>query len=178
MVSVNLVMSLGRNISNSRDSDHRLQEHIITTHKSKEFPKKVVEKIKSVMDIPKKHGVAMVQTVRKNMEGYNKHNIQGAYLAHKAQAVLAHPLDKTFLQTVSGISGISNVPHRPHDQVNPNNIYGSNLGGHRGKSVRFKHSRANEETVHMPRDLYRLHHFVTLVADVMFVNFAPIWSRY
>ena len=37
-----------------------LQDHIITMHKSKAFPKKVVDKIKSIMDIPKKHGVAMV----------------------------------------------------------------------------------------------------------------------
>ncbi len=60
-----------------------LQDHIVTTHKSKMFLKKVVDKIKSIMDIPKKQGVTMVQTVRKNMEGFTKRNIQGAYLAHK-----------------------------------------------------------------------------------------------
>ena len=87
-----------------------LQDHIVTTHKSKTFPKKVVDKIKSVMNIPKKQGVTMVQTVRKHMEGFTKCDIQGAYLAHKIQAVLAHPSDKTFLQTVSRISGIANVP--------------------------------------------------------------------
>ncbi len=39
--------------------------------------------------------------------------------------------------------------------------------------MRVNPSRANKETVSVPRDFYRLNHFVTLVANVMFVNLAP-----
>ncbi len=74
-----------------------------------------------------------VQTVRKNREDFTEQDLQGAYLAHKAQSVLAHPLDKTFMQMVSRVFGIVNVPSQPHDQINANHIYGSDLGGHRGK---------------------------------------------
>ncbi len=71
-----------------------LQDHIITTHKSGPFKKKLLSKLKSIMDMPKRHGIAMVQTVHKNMEGFTKQDLQGAYLACKDQSVLAHPLEK------------------------------------------------------------------------------------
>ncbi len=73
---------------------------------------------------------------------------------------------------VSVISGVSNIPSRPHDLANANHIYGKDLGGVRGKTTRIKPDRVYEETVNVPRDFYHLHHFVTLVADVMFVNSA------
>ncbi len=72
--------------------DHAsLQDHIVTTHKSILFKENLLSKLKSVMDIPKNQGFTMVKTVQKNMEGFTKQDIQGAYLAHKAQALLAHP---------------------------------------------------------------------------------------
>ena len=43
----------------------------------------------------------------------------------------------------------------------------------RGKSVRQKPGRVEPEFIKIPRDFYELHKFVTLVADVMFVNGLP-----
>ena len=40
----------------------------------------------------------------------------------------------------------------------------------RGKTVRQRPERVVPEYLGIPRDFYRLHHFVTLTADVMFVN--------
>ena len=52
------------------------------------------EKVASVRDSPKQKAFSLVQTVRKNMEGYTKHEIKDASLARKAQAILAHPSDR------------------------------------------------------------------------------------
>ena len=40
----------------------------------------------------------------------------------------------------------------------------------RGKTVRQTPKRVNPEYVTIPRDFYELHKFVTLTADVMFIN--------
>ncbi len=72
------------------------------------------------------------------MEGFTKKDLQGAYLAHKAQSILSHSSDKTFGEMVSGISGILNIPSRPLDLANANHIYGKDLGGVRDKTTRIK----------------------------------------
>ncbi len=40
----------------------------------------------------------------------------------------------------------------------------------RGKATRIKPDRVYEETINIPLNFYHLHHYVTLVADVNFVN--------
>ena len=49
-------------------------------------------------------------------------------------------------------------------------IFGPELAGHQGKKVRQKPQRVEVEYVAIPRDIYSLHRFVTLTADIMFVN--------
>ena len=45
-----------------------------------------------------------------------------------------------------------------------------NRPGLRGKTVRQRPERVVPEYLGIPRDFYRLHSFVTLTADVMFVH--------
>ena len=74
----------------------------------------------------------------------------------------------------SGISGLSNIPSCPHDLANASHIYGTDLGGGvRGKTRIIKPDPIYEETVNVPHNFYQLHYFVTLVADIMFVNLDP-----
>ena len=69
---------------------------------------------------------------------------------------------------------IPNCPVSAQDVANSIMIYGPDLGGVRGKIVRQKPERENTEFIQIPRDFYILHKFVTLTADVMFVNGNPI----
>ena len=71
---------------------------------------------------------AFVNTVKKNMEGFTKQDLKGAYLARKAQNVLAHPSDSK-LSEVRDMPGITNIPSSARDFANANHIYGSDLGG-------------------------------------------------
>ena len=71
---------------------------------------------------------------------------------------------------VSNNFGINNCPINPVDISNADTIYGRDLGGIRGKTVRKKQECVHGETLMIPKDFYKLHHFVTLTVDIMYVN--------
>lgn len=59
------------------------------------------------------------------------------------------------------------------DITNARTIFGRNLVAIRGNTVRKTPDRVNTELLDIPDDYHRLHRFVTLIADVMFVNGLP-----
>jgi len=74
---------------------------------------------------------------------------------------------------VSNNFGINNCPINPIDISNADTIYGRDLGGIRGKTVRKKPERVQGDIIQIPKDFYKLHRFVTLTADIMYVNGVP-----
>ena len=60
-----------------------------------------------------------------------------------------------------------------HDINNANPIFGPDLANLRGKMTRTKPERVRVKIVQIPQDFVQLHKYVTLVADVMFVNGLP-----
>ena len=85
------------------------------------------------------------------------------------QVRIAHPTDESFKQMVSGKT-LDNCSIVASDVTNARSIFGPNRPRLRGKTVRQRPERVETEYLGIPRDFYRLHHFVTLTADVMFVN--------
>jgi hypothetical protein len=71
---------------------------------------------------------------------------------------------------VSSHTGVTNIPVLHTDITNARNIFGRNLAAVRGKTVRSTPERVNTELLAIPDDYHRLHRFVTLAVDVMFVN--------
>eukprot|EP00957_Ditylum_brightwellii_P057853 4387055-Ditylum_brightwellii.AAC.1 len=65
---------------------------------------------------------------------------------------------------------IDNCPIVTSYIVNTRAIFGPNCPGLQGKTVRQRPEQIEPEYLGIPRDFYRLHHFVMLTADVMFVN--------
>ncbi len=59
------------------------------------------------------------------------------------------------------------------DIKNAHRIYGPDLANLRGKTTRTKPENVREDYVKIPRDFKELHKYVTIVADVMFVNSLP-----
>ena len=114
-------------------------------------------------------GVAMLETVQKNFEGYTKKQVENATLARKMQAMLAHPPYEKFKDTVSHKS-LSNCRVRVDDITNAHAIFIPNHSILKGAKVRQKPERVDPKYTQIPRNLYELHKFVTLDADVMFVN--------
>jgi hypothetical protein len=69
------------------------------------------------------------------MEGYTRREIKEAHPAKEAQAMLGHPTDQEFLGMVrSGM--ILNCPVNPTAMQNANHIFGPDLAGVRGQTVR------------------------------------------
>ncbi len=97
----------------------------------------------------------MIQTVRKNMEGFTKREVQAANAARLSQSILGHPSDSQFVKMVSAPSGIANVPTTLASIANANIINGKDLGSVRGKTIREKPERARGgECINPPRILH------------------------
>ena len=104
-----------------------------------------------------------------NFEGFTKRQIKQAKLARRAQAMVGRPTDEKFKQMVSSNS-FTNGRVKVRDVTNARAIFGSYLPGLGGKTTRQKPERVDPEYIGIPKDFYELHKFVTLTAEVMFVN--------
>ena len=111
------------------------------------FLQKLLGKIKSVRDTPKQKALVFIQTLRENMEGFTVREVKEAHLARKAQAVLGHVSNGEMTKLVSNASGITNLPFHALAVANADALYGKDLGGVRGETVRGKPERAREEGI-------------------------------
>ena len=110
-----------------------------------------------------------LQTVCKNMEGFSRKEVRGATLARIAQSKVVHPPDTKFKQMVSSPI-FKNYRVTAKEITNFRAIFGPGLPGLQGRSTRRKPKRLVPEYMGIPRALYEHHKYVTLTADVMFVN--------
>ena len=114
-------------------------------------------------------GFQMIETVRKNFEGFTKRQVEEAILARKIQAMVAHPTNEVFKQMVSSKS-LKNSKVTVEAISNARAIFGPNRPGLKGKTTRKKPSRVVPDYLGIPLEIYRANWYVTLGADVMFVN--------
>ena len=82
---------------------------------------------------------------------------------------MVHPTGESFKQMVSSKT-LDNCSIVVSDVTNARTIFGHNRPGLKGKTVRQRPEQVVPEYLGIQRDVYRLHHFVTLTVDVMFVN--------
>lgn len=116
------------------------------------------------------NAVMMVNTVRGNIEGFTRSDVLAAERAYRAANRMGAPSDRSFRAMVRNIS---NCPITSRDVSNAVQIFGPNLAGIRGKTVREKPQRVNTDRIEIPRDFHVLHCNVTLEADVFYVNEIP-----
>ena len=60
-----------------------------------------------------------------------------------------------------------------HDVKNDHTIFGPDLAGVRGKTAKHKHDHITIGYIDITRDFLKLHKYVTIVVDVMFVDNIP-----
>ncbi len=114
----------------------------------------------------------MVHTVRGNFEGYTKHNIKKAQEARLLQGMIGNPTEREFKGMVRE-KLIANCPVTVRNIQNADQIFGPDLANLRGKTTRTKPEHVRADYVKIPQDFMDLHKYVTIVADVMFVNGLP-----
>jgi hypothetical protein len=86
--------------------------------------------------------------------------------------MVGNPTDREFNGMVRE-KLITNCPITVKDVENANPIFVPDLVNLRGKTIRTKPEHVRIEYVQIPRDFVELHKYVTLMADVMFVNGLP-----
>jgi hypothetical protein len=113
-----------------------------------------------------------IDTVRTNFEGYTKREIEEAKQAREAQGMLGHPTDREFLGMVRS-QMITNCNVTPTAIKNANHIFGPDLAGVRGRTVRTAPEPVRVDYVQIPRTILDRHSVMTLAVDCMFVNGVP-----
>jgi hypothetical protein len=114
----------------------------------------------------------LVITVRGNFEGYTRHEIKKAHKARRLQGMIGNPTEQEFAGIVHG-KLITNCPVTVQDVHNANQIFGLDLANLRGKTTRTKPEHVRVDYEEIPRDFIEMHKYVTLVADMLFVNGLP-----
>ncbi len=114
----------------------------------------------------------MVNTARKNFEGFTKHEIKMAQEAKRLQGMIGNPTDREFTGMVRE-KLIANCPVTVHDVQNANQIFGPDLANLRGKTARSKPEHVRVDYVKITQDFVEMHKYVAIVANVTFVNGLP-----
>jgi hypothetical protein len=117
-------------------------------------------------------GLMLVNTVRGNFEGYTRKEIERVREARCIQGMIANPTEREFSAMVRE-KLLANCPVTVQDVNNAHHIYGRDLTNIRGKMTRRKPEHVQVDYVQIPQDLVKMHKYVTLAADVMFVNGLP-----
>ena len=107
--------------------------------------------------------------VKKNMEGYSRKEVKRAIMARVTQSKVANPPDSKFKLMVNSPT-LKNCPVTVQDITNSGAIFGPDLPGLQGRSTRQKPKKVVPEYMGIPRAIYERYKYVTLTADVMFVN--------
>ncbi len=114
-------------------------------------------------------GVALVQTVRENYEGYTKREVMRAKEARRAQAMIGNPSEGDFKGMVNS-NMIKNCLLTPSDITNAKEIFGPALASVQGKTVRRTPAPVVGDYVAVPRSLVERNKIITMAVDVFFVD--------
>ncbi len=110
-----------------------------------------------------------IRTVRGDMEGFTKREVEEARAAREAQGMLGNPTDREFIGMVCS-NMITNCNVTESAVKNAHTIFGPNLAGVRGRTVRVAPKSVRVKHVQIPQTILDRHRIVTLTVDCMFVN--------
>jgi hypothetical protein len=111
----------------------------------------------------------LVNTVRGNFEGYTCKEVERVREARCIQGMIANPTEREFSAMVRE-KLLTNCPVIVRNVNNAHHIYGHDLANVRGKTTRGKPEHVQIEYVQIPWDFVKMHKYMTLAVDVMFVN--------
>ena len=95
--------------------------------------------------------------------------IEKAAISREVQAMIGHPIDRSFKEMVRH-RNLSDFPVTIQDVYNALAIFGPDLAGVCGKTVRCRIEILQTYFLHIPKYFYVLHTFFTLTDYVVLVN--------
>ena len=110
-----------------------------------------------------------INTVHGKMEGFSKREVKEATAACKAQGMLGHPTNRKFLGMVH-LNMITSCTVTESTIKNAHIIFGPDLAGVRGRTVRRAPESVRVDHIQIPRVILDRHMMVMLTVDCMFVK--------
>jgi hypothetical protein len=123
----------------------------------------------------KNREVSLVQTVQENEDGYSQRQLAQARLAKDLYAKVGHPSQQDLKAMVVG-GMILNCPITVADVIRADKIYGPSIAALKGKTVRQSPEKVVTDLIEVPRQILEANTFVSLSADVFFVNQIPFFT--
>ena len=133
---------------------------------TKQFLKEVAKTKNKVL----KH--TFVATVKDNIEGYSKNEVDGARRARKLYHAIGCPTIEN-LKHIIRMNLIRNCPVTTEDINNAERIWGADIGALKGKTTRAATAKVFEDIVEIPPELKRKKNIV-LCIDIMYVHGIPM----
>jgi hypothetical protein len=126
---------------------------------------------------PTHNDFTFVNTADDNKKAFSKRQLKGAELARTRYATLGYPLVKDFKWVIQS-NQIKDCPVTVQDIVTAHQIWGKNIAALKGKTTRHKSRHVATDFVKVPSAILKLHRYVTLAADLFFVNRIPFFLTY
>jgi hypothetical protein len=117
----------------------------------------------------KNDGQVLVSTVEQRKDKYTNRAYLAAEKARKLQDTICRPSTLSYLDIVKN-NLLLNNPVTREDIIAAEDLFGTNLGSLKGKTVRRATDHVASKYDGVPRSIMELHRDVTLAGDLMFVN--------
>ena len=137
-------------------------------YKPSENYKKLVAKSKNPIVKAQHH----VSTVKENMVGFTKREVDGAKLARKIYHSLGCPTLESFKHALR-TNLIKNCPITTQDAINAEQIFGPDIGSLKGKTTRKPPPVARDDYIEIPPEIKNRDN-LTLCMDIMYVWGLPM----
>ena len=118
------------------------------------------------------NGTVLVTTVADNASNISYADYAQAVLARKIQKIIGRPTTRTFIYIIEN-NLLPNCPVSRRDVLRAEQIFGSDIGSLKGKTVRRQPPRVEVEEVSLPPMIQQHYQEVTLACDIMYVNKIP-----
>jgi hypothetical protein len=116
----------------------------------------------------------LVSTVKDNMEGFTKREIEGAMRARKLSHAIGYPSVDN-LKHIIRMNLIKNCPVTTTDVKVAEEIFGPDIATLKGKSTRQTPKAVVDEFIEIPAKI-KDHDDLTLCMDLMYVNKMPVFT--
>ena len=111
----------------------------------------------------------LVTTVADNTSNFSNADYSQAVLARKQQKIIGRPTTRVFIYFIEN-NLLPNCPVNRRDILRAEQIFGPDIGSHKGKTVRQQPPRVEVDEVALPTTIQQHYQEVTLGCDIMFVN--------
>ena len=118
--------------------------------------------------------MSCVSTVAENKKLFSPRQYKRAKEARELHGMLGMPSQRDFISALKQ-KMVPNTHITADDAINAELIWGIHLGIVQGKTRRMSPDPVISDYIDVPPDLLKVHHNVTLAADIMFVNKIPFF---